>query len=65
MYLFNSVPFVIKTSSGLGAISNAKNPSTSSKSFELNLATKDARPEYGGVYLNVPDAVPETGTSAI
>lgn len=53
------------TSSGLGATSNAKNPSQSSNSLQLNLTAKVARPAYGGVYLKVADAVPPTGTSEI
>lgn len=52
-------------SSSRGNVSNAKYPSTSSSSFEKNLATNVPRPAYGGMYLNVADAVPATGTSGI
>lgn len=52
-------------SSSRGCTSKAKYPSTSSSSFEKNFATNVPRPAYGGMYLKVADAVPETGTSGI
>lgn len=48
---------------GLGATSKAMKPSTSFSCFEKNLAAKVARPAKRGVYLNVADATPPTGTS--
>lgn len=48
---------------GLGAISKAMKPSTSLNCLEKNLAAKVARPAKRGVYLNVADAIPPTGTS--
>lgn len=38
-------------------------PSTSFNCLEKNFAANVARPAYGGIYLNVADAVPSTGTS--
>lgn len=53
----------IRTSSGFGEISNTLNPSTSSNSFEVNLATSLALPTYGGLYAKRVSANECGGTS--
>lgn len=54
---------VIRMSSGLGAISNARKPSTSSISFDVNFATNLAVPTKFGLYAKRVSAKVCGGTS--